>query len=149
MPGGPSQPKPRQWETDLVEPIVEDGQVVGLTLDREASHQLFADIESVLFRMGGAVLIGAKREQQDDGSWVTTGYKVSVESFMPPTNRPAVETPSPPPPAAPAPPPVEEPEDEHAPAAEYQPAKDEEGPPPVSALDGTEPREPEPVLEQG
>lgn len=79
----PSKPKPREWEVELVEPVVEDGQVVGVQVDREGSHQLFADVEAILFRMGGAALIGAKREQLEDGTYVTTGYKVSVESFMP------------------------------------------------------------------
>lgn len=148
MPGQPSQPKPRQWETDLVQPIMEDGAVVGLDLNRDDSHELFQDLESVLFRMGGAALIGAKREQLDDGTWVTVGYRVSVESFMPPVTRPTAETPSPTRPPAPVPVEEPEPENDPAPAADYQPAPDQAGPPPVSATDGTEP-EPELALEQG
>jgi hypothetical protein len=147
---GPSQPKPREWETDLVRPIVENGEMVAVDLDREASHQLFADVESILFRMGGAVLIGAKREQDEDGTWVTTGYKVSVESFMPAVaKQPQVNMGNGPEPVAPPPEAVEptvEPVEATVYCGKTEGCELPEGhdgecvtaPPPVSATAGTE-----------
>lgn len=131
--GQPSQPKPREWETDLVEPIVENGVQVGVELNRDGSHQLFADIESILFRTGGACVIAAQREQLEDGTYVTTGYRVKLESFMPAVKRapqhPQVNM-------GLGPQPAEEPEPESAPEPEEDP---EPGPPPVSAAEGTTP----------
>jgi hypothetical protein len=129
---GPSRPKPREWETNLVQPIVEGGQVVGLEVNRDESHQLFADLESILFRMGGACVVAAVREPQDDGSYVTTGYKVTTESFMPAVQRPQPQVNmglGPQPPAEAVEPTVAPPEPEVEP---------EPGPPPVSATEGTE-----------
>jgi hypothetical protein len=146
---GPSKPKPREWETDLVQPVVENGEIVGLQIDREASHQLFADLESILFNMGGAALIGAKREPQDDGGYVTTGYKVSVESFMPAVQQPQVNMGNGPEPVAPPPEAVEptvEPVEATVYCGKTEGCELPEGhdgecvtaPPPVSATAGTE-----------
>jgi hypothetical protein len=132
-------PRPREWDVDLVAPIIENGQLVGHELDREACSQALMELDSILFRLGGAAVVAAKREEQDDGSWVTTGLRVSYQAFMPPTRRqeapPAVPSQPEEPPAPPQPEPaVVSPE----PA---QPGPDEPGPPPVSVAAGTEPRE--------
>ena len=137
-------PRPRTWEADFVVPIVDDGELVGHQLDREACSAVFMELDSILYRLGGAVLIAAKREEQADGTWVTTGVRVSYESWVPPVQRaPQPEAAQE---AAPPPPAPEQPEPEDLPPADpAQPAAGEPAPPPadaqVSALAGTEPRE--------
>jgi hypothetical protein len=135
-------PRPREWEVDLVAPIIENGQLVGHELDRDACSQAFMELDAIIFRLGGAAIVAAKREEQDDGSWVTTGLRISHESFMPPPSRPARQE-APPAPVEPAP----APEPEGPPAIPGQPGPDEVGPPPVSVTAGTEPREEEAELE--
>lgn len=142
----PHRPRPREWEVDLVVPVTENGQVIGADIDRGACSDAFSELDAILFRLGGACVVAAKREETPDG-WVTTGLKISYESYMPPaTVQQAPPEPANVPEVSPQPQGRIDPEPEPAipeppgpgPAEPAQPAADEVGPPPVSVSNGTE-----------
>lgn len=91
-----STPATRTWVIES--PIGDDGLPIG-PADRDAMSELLADIEAVLFTVGGVVHIAADREEIGHAGgepvFVTRGYVVQWRSFAPPRRAP-VENGTPP-----------------------------------------------------
>lgn len=85
QPSGGPPPRPREWR-EQYDPITdEQGNLLGF--DRDEARNAMAEIEGILFRLGGGFVIVAEREQLTSGEWVTTGVKVQYRSWVPPVSR--------------------------------------------------------------
>jgi hypothetical protein len=63
-----------------------NGEVIAV--DRQEAIEAFAEAESVLYRVGGTLVIGPLRKQLGDGRWVTEGYAFEHKNYMPADRKP-------------------------------------------------------------
>jgi hypothetical protein len=56
-------------------------------VDREEAVAAFMEAEAILHRMGGAMMIAARRVETPDGRFFTAGYAFRHESFAPATRQ--------------------------------------------------------------
>lgn len=57
-------------------------------IDREEAVAAFIEAEAILHRMGGAMIIAARRVETQDGRFFTAGYGFRHESFAPALRQP-------------------------------------------------------------
>lgn len=97
--------KDRVWDIDMQ--VDGDGNVL-VDEFRHEVRDVLHEVEVLMHRLGGAVVIASKRVEDGDGLFHTIGYRFEWQSFVP-TKRPAPAAAQPAAPE-PAPDPVPEPE---------------------------------------
>lgn len=75
-----SEPRKREWVVPEYTRTDDDGYP--LAVDREEALQAFVEAETLLYRIGGVLMVAPVRMDLGD-RWLTTGYQFRHESYAP------------------------------------------------------------------